>query len=225
MASNLVWPHNSLRPKDTQWSLSAAAYQGGRPFSGAAPQAVAFTGGPLWRTKLIDVALRTREQVNAWHALEGLLTGGVQTIVVPRCDRRHGPRPTVVGVPHDEDVPFDGDVLYDGLYDFSAVIVGAHALRSTTLHMEWAGGRPLTWGMHFSINHGGDIGWRLYRVVSVDGGEVGIRPPLRAAVPDGTTPNFELPRCKMRLTNPAGMELTLELLKYGSPSVEFVEAF
>ncbi len=226
MATTLVWPHQLLRPKDTQWSPSAAGYQGGRPFSGAAPQAVSFTGGGLWKAKLIDVALRTREQVNAWHALEGMLTGGVQSIVVPRCDRRHGPRPPVVGVPHDGGVTFDGGILYDGPPDFEATLFANAQLRATSIRIARSGGRPLIGGEHFSVNHGGDLGWRLYRVVALgEGNWVDIRPPLRAAVTAGATLNFTLPRCEMRLANPAGMELTLGLLKYGSPTVEFIEAF
>lgn len=232
MATDLIWPHEVFRSKNMQWSLSAAAYQGGRPFSGGAPQAVAFTGGGLWRAKLIDIALRTRDQINAWHAFEALLTGGATTIIVPRCDRRHGPMPPNIegGVPHS-----DGSSFGDGSLYYAPGIIAYVAedadLRATTLKIAMEGNRPLIGGEHFSIDHGGDVSWRLYRVVrvlNVSGGGVNtveIRPPLRKAVDENDVVDFRLPRCVMRLADPEGMALTVEMLRRASPTVEFVETF
>jgi hypothetical protein len=229
MADPILWPHEMFRSADTVWSLNATSVSGGRPFSGATGQAVSFSGGGLWKAKFVDIRIRSREQVNAWHALEALLSGSVQTVIVPRCDRRHGPRTAAMSyVPHSDGSPFGDGSLYLSA-QINAETTQAADLRDTTLTISISGGRPLIGGEHFSIDHGGDVGWRMYRVARVwtESGETTIemRPPARADIPAGTRLEWDLPRCTMRLADPNGMELTLQQLKRAQPSIEFREHF
>lgn len=230
MATDLIWAHEVLRPRDMMWSPTDSSIEGGRPWSGDAPQTVDFSGGGLWRADLIGVALRTREQINLWHALEGLLNGRTRTIVVPRCDRRHGPRLQNGGISE----PFtDGTYFTDGTGfatdTFSHTLFEDAALRATSVRISRNGARALTGGEHFSINHGGAWGWRLYRVLRIldaSGGvsTVEIWPPLRDASDENMSVDFRLPRCTMRLAERNGMALTVEMKRRANPTVKFVEA-
>lgn len=208
--SDLLWPHHLLRPTDDAWTPWRAGLSGGQPFSGASAQAVSFDGGPLWRAELIDIALRMPEQINAWHAIEALIGGSTRRIVLPRCDRRFGL------------------FLQGASGPITATALAGAAVRATTVRLGLTNAAPMAAGVHFSIDHGGDLGWRLYRTVAVPSGapagSVEIRPPLRAAIVIGQAVEFDLPRCVMRLLDPNSMKLTRQMLKRGRQTVAFLES-
>lgn len=51
-----------------------------------------------------------------------------------------------------------------------------------------------------------------------------FRPPLREAITGTTRLEFDRPRCKMRLANPASMDLAVQPWTFNSASVDFVES-
>ncbi|WP_374307551.1 hypothetical protein [Methylocella sp.] len=92
------------------------------------------------------------------------------------------------------------------------------------MQVGWKFGRGPEAGQHFSL------GRRLHRVVAVtptgDGlAEIVIRPWLREAQPLMARLDFDDPACLCRLEKDDGMSLDLDLWKFASPSVSFVEAF
>lgn len=222
----IVWPRSLFPATDVEISLQGRATTGGMSVSGIS-QLVKTDHGGLWRFIFSGIVLRSKDQVRTWRALEGQLDGGATKLIVPICDLRHAPRPDGAlpgdSVPHSDDTYFSDDTGYvSGL--MSAVAVGAAALGASSLGIDMLVGSALMGGEHFTIDHPTE-GPRLYRVISVDGDTIGIRPTLREAVEDGEEIDFNDPRCTVRLAGPDTMNLNLQLGRFGQVGVAFVEAF
>lgn len=218
-----TFPGSLAREQSVLWELTGTTISGGQTASGIMP-VTRIDGGGLWKATLADVFLKTADQVRTWRALAAYCEGGAQPIIVPMCDKRFFPGTfTNPVVPHSDDSPHSDDAPYDGSI-VAAMVFGSYPLRATTIIMNLSEGTELRGGEHFSINHP-VAGWRLYRVIGVDGDEVSFRPPLRELVDDGTDIEFDHPRCIMRLATFDAMDLTLHMRKYGNPTVNFIEAF
>jgi hypothetical protein len=213
--------------------LVGVARSGGRSASGIFTMSRS-DGGGLWSVGFRSIALRTADHVRAYEAVTTAMAEGSRPIVVPICDRRHFPAPTFEGnllyswssVPHSDDSLFS-----DGTgYSQSVVVIatsGTTALRATQINLgiDFAG--VLHGGELFSIDHT-VLGWRMYRIIEIvsqtaTAATVKIEPPLREAVANNTPVEFDLPRCIMQLASPA--DLTLEMRRFGNPSISFVESF
>lgn len=233
-----VWPHRLFRPRSQEWGVQGGSQEGGRPQSGATPQRIVFGGGGLNVAKLSNIRLRTREQVAAWTAIELDLDNGAGQIVVPRCSRRSGPLPSGVkaqGVTHSDGTAFADGAPYAGKLVASTALAAAD-FRATSLRLRLIGGRPLIGGERFSFLHP-NAGWRIYGVARVSsqaavevGGkvvghdyEIAFRTPLRERVAEGERIEWDLPRCTMRLADPNGMSLSVDLERFADVSVAFVE--
>lgn len=218
------------------WELTGTTISGGQTASGVMPMA-RLDGGGLWKATLSNVALVEIDQVLAWRATAAYCDGGAQPIILPMCDLRHAPVPLIGGqrIFHIDDVPHSDLSLHDDDTPFAHNIqttIAAYAdgpipLRSTTIGIHVTQGGALKGGQYFSIEHP-TVGPRLYRIVDVDdtGTLCTIRPPLREELTAATTPlEFNHPACVMRLATSDAMDLTLQMRKYGTPTVNFIEAF
>jgi hypothetical protein len=218
-----TFPASLARENSIMFELTGTTISGGQTASGVIPL-TRMDGGGLWKATLADVALTTADQVRAWRAIAAYCEGGAQPIIVPMCDKRHFP-----GVPGNFDCPHNDDAPHSDGSDYAtnsieAIAVTAAPLRQAILHIDVTGG-TLRGGEHFSINHP-VVGWRLYRIIDVEGGVlVQFRPPLREAVAAGTAIEFDHPRCVMRLASTDAMDAKLEQRKWARPTANFIEAF
>jgi hypothetical protein len=234
-----TWPIELQREQSILWELTGTTISGGQTSSGIMPM-TRLDGGGLWKATLNDVSLVEINQVLAWRATAAYCDGGAQPIILPMCDLRHAPIPLLNGkrifnipdVPHSDNSPFDDDAPYQ--HNLQTTIIatadGPIGLRSTSIAIHVTVGGQLKGGQYFSIDHP-TVGPRLYRIVEITfdfggGGVCTIRPPLREALTEASTPvEFNHPACVMRLASVDAMDLTLQMRKYGTPTVNFIEAF
>lgn len=196
---------------------------------------MAMDGGGLWGMEFGDIQLTSANLRRAWRAVSAACGGGVNKLVVPYCDPVHQPWPIVDGepltsydsIPHSDDTYFsDGSGYYQNV--IVATTVGDADLFDTQIVMDFTYGGPLLGGEHFSIDHP-TVRHRIYRVTGVeinDSGNsiVSFMPPLREDVESGTEIDFDEPKCVMQPASPNALDLTLDIISIGRPSMQLVEA-
>src|SRR5262245_21213739 len=230
-----TFPEILQRENAILWELTGTTISGGQTSSGVM-QITRLDGGGLWKARLADVPLVTIDQVLAWRATTAYCDGGAQPIILPMCDLRHAPIPLINGqrifhiddVPHSDNSPHDDDTPY--AHNIQTTIIafadGPLPLRTTSIAIHVTQGGIRKGGQYLSIDHP-TVGPRLYRIVEITfdfgaGGVCNIRPPLREALTAAQTPlEFNHPACVMRLASSDAMDLTLQLRKYGNPTVDF----
>jgi hypothetical protein len=216
-----TFPTALFAPQSIRPQLLGGAVSGGQSLSGIT-QLAATSGGPFWGLELGGVTLNTREKMKAWRAVEAMSDNGATSFVVPLCDRGNQPFLN----PRRTD-GFTGDKVFSEGTSWTiseiTATASAAALRATELTLaSYSGGATLVGGEHFTIVHP-TLGARLYRIGSVSGATITIRPPLREAISSGTVLDFDNARCVMRVEG--DMSAALELLKRGTGSVRFLESF
>lgn len=235
MPESIVFPRSLLREQSGKWRRGSATIAGGQTGAGSFP-VTSIDGGGVWLCDYGSINLSTPTHIKLWRAIAEAQDGGVSTVVVPMCDSRQAPRPLVNGKPVKSygSIPFsDGALFSDGSGFYQQIIavqsVGVAALRATTITMRLIFASPLEGGEFFSIVHPTQ-GKRLYAITGVsidDSGNsvVKFRPPLREAVSDGETIDFDDVGCTMRLQNPNAMDVELSMRRFANPDAAFVEAF
>lgn len=177
-------------------------------------------GGGFWRYDLSEGKTISRESGLAWRALKEGMDGGATAVIVRLCgERRFQPVGARVRVPHSDATPFSDDSLYVSS-GASYVTVGATALRATSMQISGESEKSLLGGELFSILHP-SWGWRVYRIVTIEGDQITFRPPLREATTAGTAVEFDEIRCQMQLAASSGNPTTVG--KYTSCAMTFVE--
>ncbi|WP_303758336.1 hypothetical protein [Sphingobium yanoikuyae] len=182
--------------------------------------AIVTDGGGRWVADYQNAPLNRREKVLSWRALRALLNSGTRAIIFPICDARHQPVVSRSRVPHSDGTPFSDDSLYSS-GDCEVYAAADAPLRATSLTLNIVQlGKPLIAGERFSIEH---PTWshRLYEIATIEGDQVGFRPPLREAVTAGTALNFADPRCVMRLSG--DMSAPLNGPRFAAGSLMMVE--
>lgn len=216
-----LWPIHVLTPRNLARSYTPRTLAGTTALSGFTQAIVSPAAG--WRIKYENIAVRTAAQINTWDALEAILEGRATPILVPLCEGRRRPfsDPEAPPVPHDDETPFDDGTGYDQP-SIVAKFTADAALRATEVSLTVIQGGTLTAGHHFSV---GERLYRIQRIVTQDGASytIKIRPGLREAVLDGDEANFERLWCKCRLASDNEMALTLEMMKRGFGTVNFIE--
>ena len=235
-----IWNPHVFTPTAQRWQIRGAAKTGGSSLSGLI-QAARTEGGGYWLCELIDVSLRTADQIRAWRAMELVLDGGATPVLVQMCDPRQRPTLLVDGVevkshtvPHIDaalnETTFSDDSSYESLPIVASVNLTniPAALRATTMDIDC--NAALRGGEHFSIDHPGQS-HRLYRVRTIESvagnvQRITFRPPLREAVTtQGTRVEFNNPLCVMRVADPDQMSIAVELFQRATGRVTFVEHF
>lgn len=193
-------------------------------------------GGGLWTASLNVIRIGNdrdgrNADTNLWRAVRQICNGGVAPIIVPRNDVLFRPWPEGVAVSAGMDIPYDDDSLFsDGVGYYQPIIdivCGAGGLRATSLDISLIYSGELVGGESFSIEHS-TMGWRLYEIATVEmadaeSGVITFNPPLREAVAEGTSLEFDRPRCVMKLASPGAMDLNVTALPFNQPSVKFIE--
>lgn len=146
-----------------------------------------------WRVTLSGIKVWSEDELLKWREYESALNGRTGTCCVP---------------------------LYEGILSSTpiAATLGADAaIGVVRLTINQSAGATIRAGMHFQV------GERSYRLISGSGTNWRVLPPLRDALTSGATLNFNDPRLRCRLERDDGMDIMLELLRFGKPSVTFIE--
>lgn len=230
--SSLVWPRHGLPSRKGQFNPAFRTISGGAGNLGKG-QFVSSDAG-WWVATFTEFIVHQQngeERVLLWEAISGLLGGRESPIVMPVDVKGRRPLPAGVtdllidaeeDLPHDDGSFFDDDSGY--LTSWIEVELAADAaLRATTLSLTKGACGTLQSGHRFSI------GERLYQIKSVTSQDttsatVTINFPLREAVLGGTHCEFDFPVCKMRLSSDQEMDLDLNVVRHGFPSINMVEA-
>lgn len=173
-----------VTPTEINIDIAGAAIEGGRSMSGLT-QAINYSGGGYVVVTYGGINIMSRDQHRYWNTLAGILNGGATRMFVPLWT----------------DMLLEPTETYT---DKADVVTTAPALFATAMTILPTGFTPRA-GMWFSINHGGALDWRAYRIVTAaaaGGGayDITIRPPLRAAVAIAADVcKFNRPLCSMRL--------------------------
>lgn len=212
-----VWPYAELCPRRVSVNFATRSL-GGTPSLSGFQQVVASDAG-AWIVTLGEIPLTTPAKVRRWREMDAAADGRRNAFLVPVYDL---PR-----APWDVDTFSDATAFSDstGHRDAtaaSATVSGAAALRAVQIAINMATlDRPVA-GQRFSI------GERLYEIASIVSqvgsvATVRIRPPLRVALAGGEAVEFRRPVCKMRLAGDNEMHVDLDLNRFASASVSFVE--
>lgn len=224
MADPLPWP-SVLMPSSEDWSLRGGTRSGGQSFQGN--EQIVASPTARWKATLTIPCFK-RQQILAMRRVIAL--GRSQLWYVGPYERGRAPWPVdpiLGGLLTDRDAGAPQPVM-----DFS---LAADALLSAAaITIRRNAGNYLAAGMMLSI------GARLHIITAIttaDPGSPGsglavpggigveIRPWLRADYPAGTPIYFATPVCVMRLASDDTGAMELQLSRYGTVSVELVEAF
>jgi hypothetical protein len=213
-----------LRPQNVAWNISPRTLAAPTSVSGLT-QVVATDAG-IWKATFDSIIVRSRDAVLMFRAIAVLAEGRLGPILVPRC-AAYQPRPAggddlLDQVPHGDDAFFSDDTGYVGRAN-SIHAAAPAAARAVSINVTIVYGGLLEPGQDFSI------GERMYRIRTVtytgaNAATLTFRPPLREAVTTGSTLEFDEPVCLMRLQTDDEMDLDLALHRFGSPTVQFIEA-
>jgi hypothetical protein len=217
------WPTAVIRPQNISVDLAPRSLSAPASMSGVT-QVVASDAG-IWKVTFGNLIVRDRASVITHRAIAALLEGRLQPILVPICrgyQPASGHKDLFEPVPHSDDSPFDDDSEYQGGATSVQLTsnVSARAVSANIVVNYAVGG--IEPGQHFSI------GERMYRLRSVTfttptTAAITFRPPLREAASEGDFLEFDDPVVRCRLASDDAMDLELQLRRFGSPSVSFVE--
>lgn len=221
--------------------VTPGGIEGGKSLSGVST-VVDMTGGGLVAVKYADIGLGNLDGSNLryWSRLSAILTGGVRSIIVPLLTDFMVQTYTVGGgLSEAAVVSFSDGALFSDGSSFSQLIINAICavdapLNAGTIVINMIAGFSLEGGEWFSIEHPTRLS-RAYCITDVDGVvsqnanvgtfTVGIRPPLREAVPAGSKINFVRPRCLMRVDAAAAITNDVDGWWWSTPEIAFIESF
>jgi hypothetical protein len=204
---------------------------------GGAEQFVA-SAGSRWGASM-TLPIFDNEGVLAMRALRSKLDGRANPVVLPNFDaqRQSWPIEAETGrvltprVAHWLDgtrgldgTPYAGEEIPDRA-QIAGTVTSTAALGATQVSITMTLGGPLKEGQQFGV-----FGLRIHEIseiVSVSGAVtvVQFRPRFRSVVAAGTAINFTRPRCLMRCLNLNDESRRLELMRFATLDLEFVEYF
>lgn len=218
------WPVHVLAPRTVSFDVAPRTLAGPSSISGAT-QVVSSSAG-LWKATFADIVIAKEQHTLAWRAISALLEGRLGTILVPLC-RGYQPVPSGAdnlydAVPHSDDAFFSDDSGYVGRV-IDVQLTGAITKGATAATVSVGYADTLQPGQHFSL------GERLYRLKSVKytsdtAAAITFTPPAREAAGIGDYLEFDDPVVKMRLASDSEMDLSLDMRRFATPTVNFIEA-
>lgn len=230
------WPA-SLKRRSELWKLDAMSRSGGVSLSGL-EQIVATPAG-RWRAQL-TVPIRRPEQIRDARWLVTALDGRANAVQIGPCDIRQLPWPVDAAgnridparvVP---DSRFTADQFGAGLGNMiAAQIVGAPVAGATSIRIrrfDIFDDRGVRFRMPFPLaGHYLGIFGRLYMVIggaALDDDEAiyQIRPRLRISLPVDRAVVTAAARVPMRLADDSSGDLSLDLARFGTLTLDLVEA-
>ena len=230
--ANVAWPA-ALKPSDFGFFHMESDTSGGRSMGGG-EQFIA-SPGPRWGASM-TLPIRGDADVLTVRALRSKLQGRANPAILPNFDGRRLSLPIEAGtsrvltpkVAHQlagtyglDGTPYAGPVI-PAAAQINATMAAA-AVRATQVAITLTQGGALKEGQQFGI-----ASQRLYEIseiVSVVGAvtTVKIWPPLRAAATAGTVVQFSRAWCLMRCMNMSDQLGALEMLRFATLNLQFVE--
>lgn len=232
MTTNLMWPEWILRPASVTPLFAMAQTSSG----GASPTgSEQIVGNSPGRNQIVmsGIAITTAEQERVWRAIALNLNGRAGVIMVPAFGRRTAPWPTIALANQFSPmkVPLTDTVLFSngaGLYRrtiiakaFSTIAAGA-----VTLDIKMTQGSSLQAG---NIFQAGEYAYAIKQIVSqtIDAGDpvftIKLGLPARTAITMNDDLDFDNPRFRARLDSDDAMRLDMNMMRFASPAVTFVE--
>ncbi|MDH6229606.1 hypothetical protein M2281_000178 [Mesorhizobium soli] len=223
--ATILWPICVLPVQNPLISIASRSLTGPASVSGKSQTASSDAG--LWKATFGNVVVNNRQRVICWRAIETLLEGRLNAILIPR-GRDYQPRvggsldaDLLAAVPHSDGGLFDDGRGYIGQVT-NVHLAGSVAPRAVSASIIIKSGGRIEPGQDFSI------GERLYRLRSVNytsptAAAITFRPPLREAAALGDRLEFDDPVCRMKLATDDAMDLELALRRFGNPTVNFIE--
>lgn len=226
----LTWPP-ILIPSRVSWRMENASRSGGASITGA-EQVIASDAG-RWRSSFTFPVVR-EEWIVSLRGFIAALDGRAGEVEVPVFDyytakdingRRLSPREGAALNDRGDGPLFFDNSAFGQLSETLVTVAANAALRATritvTAEAPWMVPRP---GQYFGIGTRLYMAVRVYRATEESPWTVDFRPPLRAAVTAGEKVITDRPVCTMRLASDDGGALDLDLGRFGSTTLEFVEA-
>jgi hypothetical protein len=222
----MIWPPR-LKPTNVSFRLDSPSRSGGQSVLGN--EQIVVSGAGRWKAT-VDLVLRKEEDILSCRALLAQLQGRAGEVLVPAFDGFR-PRDAEGQMFNDKIVaPLSDTALFD-LTGFGQTIAPAAtlaadaAINATDIAVDLADGEGPRPGQYVGI------GERLYiaRFVWKDtaDGQTNIRlfPKLRAPASSGSAVILDKPVCTMRLASDDSGAMTLNLRRFSSVTLEFIEAF
>lgn len=222
------WPVGVLTPTTVNFDMAPRTIAGPSAASGFTQ--VVSSSASLWKAGFSKIIIAKEQHTLAWRAIAAMLEGRVGAILVPLC-RGYQPKPDGAEsaglwnpVPHSDGSFFSDDTGYVSRVidvQLSGAVVAGATTASITINV--AG--DVQPGQHFSL------GERLYRLKgvtdttsgSVRTADIKFWPPAREAASAGDNLEFDDPVCRMRLATDDAMDLSLEMRRFATPTVQFLE--
>ncbi|MGY2052967.1 hypothetical protein [Methylobacterium sp. JK268] len=232
----LAWP-SALIPSSENWRPHGGTRTGGQALDGS-EQLVASPSMRWMATLTIPCHTKARilaaRRVIAYGRAQTWLVGPWEYSRVPWATDAYGRliTPDLLRRPSLDGTPF-ADAGATAIADtlVPATVASAAALNATTLTLARTLGTvfrdpdvvsttlgDLEPGMLFGI------AGRLHAIVEVGGATVSFRPWLRAAAPAGTPVDLVSPQCTMRLASDDTGPLELQLSRFGTITLDLIEA-
>ncbi|MFT4129968.1 hypothetical protein [Labrys sp. (in: a-proteobacteria)] len=218
-----TWP-TILVPRTPMWFLKPMIQQGPSTFSGRSQKGAPSAG--YWIATLGDILVNTSDRILELRALVAALEGGLGRVLIGPCECGRVPRPP--GWPR-RHIPFSDQSYFDDGAGFQqsgiAIEIAAPITAgSTRLEVNILQAGELRRGMYFSIDN------HLHIITSVPDVQEGrasfsFLPPARAAAEAGAEVEFARPRAVMRLSKADTGQLSLDMNRRASPTIELEEAF
>lgn len=196
LAEAIVWPKCNLVPTHIDVQIVAPTVSPGRSLTSHERPIQPDAG--FWRILLKEIKAWSETEILLWREIESTLNGRNKAILIPFYE---APLSSTAVVAECSELALIGQVRI-----VITKLAGAH----------------ITAGTHFSA---GDWGYRIERVFGTVGGvtSVLIWPPLRADIVQSEALDFNTPRVRCRLERDDGMNINLQLLRFGMADVAFVE--
>lgn len=220
-----LWDYH-LKPEDVFFGRRGMTNQG--PISLAGRTQVWQSDAGYWVADLNRIAVK-RQSLKRYRRFTALLEGGAHQALVPVYDKYQSPWP----VPGQYGSPSlgytDGNRFTDGTgflsHSIRISLLSAAAYRATVINITVESAGAIEGGEYFSIGLGNL--YLISEVLATVGTDMTIRiwPPLRAALAAGELLQFDRPVCRMRLSSEGVDDVVVEKLRYGFPSLSFIEVF
>lgn len=231
----LPWP-SILKPRSESWRLQNADRSGGPSITGA--EQIVSSVAARWAASL-TISVTRNEQVLAFRGLMAGLDGRAGTMLVGPTELCRAPWGVDALGRKLSLRSYRDPVLKGTIFDKTPEQVVAEQIAATVPYFADAGstvvtlrvlkGAPPTIGSYIGFEN------RMHVIVGISVQTTGalgetiityiIRPGLRFAMNAGHLAELVFPLCEMRLANNDTGNLEIELARFGSTTLELVEAF
>jgi len=233
--ANFAWPTN-LQPISFGFHHIDADTSGGAGIGGGEQFVV--SPGPRWGAAM-TLPITSVDEVLSIRALRASLKGRANGVVLPALDGQRANWPVeaatgrklyprvaqaLLGTVNLGGTPYSGAEIPAAAQINATIATGGAAARATTIAINMTQGAPIRAGQQFSIAGASRL-YEIGKVVSVVGAvtTVDIWPPLRTAAAAAAAVEFMRPICVMRCLNLDEELRELELLRFATLNLSFVE--